>query len=855
MPNQELTRQILDWLKTQPFWLQYAGKNILRTGEVSDELMANALTYLKEDHGLLPTPAARPDLAFEEQAGKVDDEAPLLLEAIKNAVNVNALAEGQSIPIGPQLTLVYGGNGVGKSGYIRIMNNAFSSRGDKTILPNVFKDGEPGDPACEFTFRRTEDPYDLKYPDQSGSAEFTQFCVFDTQSVRAHLDSENTLAFTPSGFEFFELLLQLHRGVKDALTQEITDRRPHNTFVDLFPNRNEVRDLIETLSSQTERSRLDEFSIVSEDEIQELASIDARIASLRQLDKVARIKELNALSEQLEVLVRDVGTVLNYLNAAALDDCRAAIAEISVFEDLTRSEGIAMFEGKDIANVGSPEWRAFIKSAQEYVSKIVREGDHSYPTGKDQCIFCRQNLDDNSAELINDYWRFLKSTAEVELANARRTLDQLNESFYGLPTIVFDETSTTHTYVKESETDLAADLRLVVGAATMAKNTVLAAIATLDSNGLPDPIVWDTRPLENVKIRIEAEKDRLIQSDPQAEIATLAERKALLEDRQRLGQIKGQIDQFLQEAKWVKKAEDAHPTIVTNSITIAQGKLYKEHVTDEYLTTFNQECESMAAPTFIHITVRNDRATTLRRLKVKDTAAMKVLSEGEQRAIALADFMTEARLNPINKGVVFDDPVSSHDHIRRSRIAERIAKLAQIRQVVVFTHDIAFLIEMRNRAESDGVTINTTTIRRVGDTPGIVNDQLPWIIQPLKARVGFLRDRLVQLKKIGESDDEDAYLLDAKAWYGLLREAWERAIEERLFKGVIERFAPGVQTQKLKSVVITQELLDQIEKGMTDASKWVHDSAAGLNPPPPDIATAEAHLDALAQFVKDCPLP
>jgi len=31
-----------------------------------------------------------------------------------------------------------------------------------------------------------------------------------------------------------------------------------------------------------------------------------------------------------------------------------------------------------------------------------------------------------------------------------------------------------------------------------------------------------------------------------------------------------------------------------------------------------------------------------------------------------------------------------------------------------------------------------------------------------------------------------------------LREAWERAVEERLFKGVVERFSIGVQTLKLK---------------------------------------------------------
>ena len=41
---------------------------------------------------------------------------------------------------------------------------------------------------------------------------------------------------------------------------------------------------------------------------------------------------------------------------------------------------------------------------------------------------------------------------------------------------------------------------------------------------------------------------------------------------------------------------------------------------------------------------------------------------------------------------VFDDPVSSLDHRHRDRVAERLAEEGKTRQVVVFTHDMAFLL-------------------------------------------------------------------------------------------------------------------------------------------------------------------
>src|ERR1700730_5139471 len=72
----------------------------------------------------------------------------------------------------------------------------------------------------------------------------------------------------------------------------------------------------------------------------------------------------------------------------------------------------------------------------------------------------------------------------------------------------------------------------------------------------------------------------------------------------------------------------------------------------------------------------------------------KVLSEGEQKVLAMADFLAEARLAGITAPVIFDDPVSSLDHRRVNEVAERIASLSADNQVIVFTHDILFTTKL-----------------------------------------------------------------------------------------------------------------------------------------------------------------
>ena len=64
------------------------------------------------------------------------------------------------------------------------------------------------------------------------------------------------------------------------------------------------------------------------------------------------------------------------------------------------------------------------------------------------------------------------------------------------------------------------------------------------------------------------------------------------------------------------------------------------------------------------------------------------MSEGEQKAIALAEFLTELQLDNILSPVIFDDPVNSLDHNIIDEFARRLITLSTQRQVIVFTHSI-----------------------------------------------------------------------------------------------------------------------------------------------------------------------
>jgi hypothetical protein len=86
----------------------------------------------------------------------------------------------------------------------------------------------------------------------------------------------------------------------------------------------------------------------------------------------------------------------------------------------------------------------------------------------------------------------------------------------------------------------------------------------------------------------------------------------------------------------------------------------------------------------------------------------------------------------------------------------------------------------------------------------------------------------------------------------LLREAWERALEEVLLGGVVERYRPSIQTQQVAQIAdITPVDCKTVETAMTKCSKWLpgHDQAAAARAPVPSPTELKADIDELDNWV------
>ena len=119
-------------------------------------------------------------------------------------------------------------------------------------------------------------------------------------------------------------------------------------------------------------------------------------------------------------------------------------------------------------------------------------------------------------------------------------------------------------------------------------------------------------------------------------------------------------------------------------------------------------------------------------------------------------------------------------------IANRLLEEAKKRQVVIFTHDISFFMELKTEAQRNGIVFEQETIRKICGEPGNVSQTIPWQGMNVKERIGKLKSNRQEIVSIFNSGDIDTYYYRAKEWCELLRESWERAVEEILFNDAIK---------------------------------------------------------------------
>ncbi len=814
-----LQRRIFNWSQGLPGW-QRGLMRKLCDGPLDEAGREEVLAALCGEAGA-------PELPPLELANLPADEAEhgtVELRAIRNLRNVNRLAGDQTLRFGPGLNIVFGENGAGKSGYGRLCRRVCRAAEVGEVLHDVFDPGKAEAPqTAEFVLAVDGEERVLEL-DLNAEAPriLSAMTAFDASCADVHISKSNAIEHTPRPLR----LLKELAAAQDELAEELARR--------IAARREAMPPLPGELTPEEARA----FERLDAAELEELAELERAEATI----VADRSEELERAARRRAAAVKKLATELQRAWDRLDDEALAEIAELR--QRLSRATAAVdqlaaeAFADQPQPGTGGEAWREMWEAARRF----VETGGGEFPAeGEDAtCPTCQQGLGSEAHERMHRFEAFVSG----ELREQVRVVDRvLTERLEGLPDL--------EEILHVAELAIAAGgehLRETADAALEALADRLAIATgrtephpgrTLELGPLRDFVAVQLAEAEGFAVlRNREERDRI-----EARLAELRFRR----------QVEDALDDLIEHLRALEEIgawEEAREQLSTRRISQRIGELSKLAITGRLKEALAEEIEELdPIADRVELAASASKGKPAVRFKLRSEGrerVAKVLSTGEQTALATAFFLAELRVSDERSAIVLDDPISSLDQQRRDHLAARLAEESRRRQVVVLTHDLVFVYYLLEKAEELGLEVHAQSLARTDGEVGIVDASLPWQVRSPMERLKALRHQLrSELRPLYKGRDS-GYERRAERWLLDLRKGYERLIEIYLLNGVIERQALPIRVQNLHGVRWTPELAEEIDVAMREISGAAHQEPLGRQGP--SLTRLEALLGRFAEL-------
>ena len=449
-------------------------------------------------------------------------------------------------------------------------------------------------------------------------------------------------------------------------------------------------------------------------------------------------------------------------------------------QEAADAASLTTFGDEPLAGIGSPVWKALWQAAEKY-SLVVYPG-HDFPHADDGavCVLCQQSLDGGGAARLKRFHEFVSDTTAKDADSAKKELEAVIAAL-GRQPVESQPVAVAIAAVEQSEPGFAAWVQSLFDAFRARQAAMIA-----DEQPADVSVAADITALAAQEKSLRDQAGSIDAADFAVRLAQAQTEENRPRDQIAMRDGRPQIE--LERARLLECTvlNDKFSETNTRAITDKVGELTKKYVTEEARDRFTRETDRLELERVTFKATRSRQGMGLLHkadfLNARAGARLgEVLSEGEQTALGFAGFLTEVHFDTSKSALVFDDPVSSLDHMRREAVASRIIDLAGERQVIVFTHDIAFTMVLRKTAEAADVPFATRGIerkRKIG--PGFTTRKHPWTAQDAAQRVDTLRQEVAALRRDEEGMSDPDYQRATEEIAGHMSQIGRASCRERV---------------------------------------------------------------------------
>jgi recombinational DNA repair ATPase RecF len=799
-------------------------------------------------------------------SGAPAQKVTVTLKSINELRNINAIPDGSALRFGHQgMNVIYGENASGKSGYARLLKKACRARDiEERLLSNVFNQNATGPAQASFKIS-VDNESDTDVPWQDGATVeediLSNICVFDSRCARFIVDKNNEALYMPYGTSIFPDLVSLMKTIRSKIENE-KPKLEKLEYSDI-PLTTTPGKLISEITHETEPKVIEEKSLWKAKDEKDLKQLKKQVSDLENSDPTKVALKLRNLKDRINNLTEDIVLIDQALSPAKGEEIKQLIQTVNAAE---KAHTLVLQQPRlkePLEGVGEKAWQSLYNAAKEY-SITLAYPNKEFPVTEETslCVLCMQPLEAKAKERMIRFKTFMEKTTKGDVEKAQLSVDAAIEV---IKKVVFPK--------KESYKDILDEVREKYPEVTkqideyfpIMQARAKELIKALEQKTIePSTQITEAKPnpkesIDVIPKQLEVEAQDIEKTANPEELAKKNNILKELEARKLFSKKKDEILKYHSQLKLAKKYDDCYAETEFTSITKKGKSIIKEALTPRLKTSLESELKELGVEHLpLKLVPSGEEGQTLHKIDLETPHPLKkislseILSEGEYRVVALAGFLAELQTADHESPIVLDDPVCSLDHKFMRKIAKRLVKEAAKRQVIIFTHDIAFLLELKNMtAESAERFFTAQTVYR-DITIGKCMDGLPWHSMEVKDRLEYLRKELNIIKDLYKTN-MTKYNKEAAAIYGLLRESWEAFIEEKLLNKTIMRHGSEVQTLRLQYVSVSNDDYKKIHFAMHNCSTWMtgHDKSKALSEDRPSPTDVLNDINDLALFSKE----
>lgn len=799
---ENIQQDIVSWFKTLKGWQQELAYRLLTKPALLEEDVNDIIEMLKGG-----TPFNNKEFP---NVGVSILGNPTCIVSIDSVNDIEQLSPRNPLVFAENgITVVYGNNGTGKSGYTRILKKVCGKPHSRDLVGNIYK-AENNVGQCTLSYKLNNTLYQCVWNINDPAIENLR-CVdiFDTDTGSSYINEANSVSYVPPVIRFFSAFSKYHDVIKEKL---IAEKGALNSLLPIPPKELGDSKFIKEIYYA---SQLDISKFTWDDHDNDaLTTLEDR---LKVSDPRKTAEEFKERKKKLDILIKDLETALQCVSQQSADEIIQLRSNAEVKRKAVEDSKTALEGHSKLDEIGSQSWKELWKAALEYAQVAYKNKSPLHQ--QERCVLCNQVLDPASKERLQAFGAFIDDKLSKEAAAAKQEYD---ERIQLLPQ------HATQEYIN--------DRCIVAGLDTDWGHQIFQVWCLLVKNG---EIICNGGDLVNisstVNTAISALKEKNViftrQIEQYEKDAESIDREALILQAINLKARKWSTEQF-EYIKLEKTRQEEYgkfnawiSAINTRGITNKATEIGDIVISQGFVERFNQELQKLGASKIrVEFIKQVSKGTTKHALKIANTthdSPKNILSEGEARIISLAAFLADVTGGNDSNPFIFDDPISSLDQLYEEKTISRLIELSQTRQVIVFTHRISLLAQI---SQLGGNNVKIVGIRKESWGTGEISDTPLNAKHPDKALNTLRNEKLPKARKILEAEGGDAYYPHAKMLCSDFRILIERITESILLADVVQRYRRAINTMgKIDQLAkITKNDCDIIEEFMTKYSCYEH---------------------------------